>query len=80
MVLSGTKRTSSIASITNRSNGGGNKKAGLPRTVGGNSMWSQIALNGTSSNTSVLDGSAAAMAASEAPAPAAPASDPAPSA
>ena len=63
MVLSGTKRTSSIASITNRSNGGGNKKAGLPRTVGGNSMWSQIALNGTTSNMSVLDGSAASESA-----------------
>tara|TARA_B110000285_G_scaffold193065_1_gene221863 strand:- start:687 stop:911 length:225 start_codon:yes stop_codon:yes gene_type:complete len=54
MVLSGTNRTSSIASITNRPNGGGNKKAGLPSRVDGGSMWSQVALNGTSNNTYLL--------------------------
>jgi len=54
MVLSGTKKTSSIASITNRPNGGGVKKAGLPKRVDGNSMWSNVALNGTSQNRKVL--------------------------
>ena len=33
MVLSSTKKTSSIASITNRNSGGGSKKAGLPHLV-----------------------------------------------
>lgn len=32
MVLSGTKRTSSISSIVNQDQGGGMKKAGLPPT------------------------------------------------
>jgi len=32
MVLSGTKRTSSISSIVNQNQGGGMKKAGLPPT------------------------------------------------
>jgi len=54
MVLSGTKKTSSIASITNLPNGGGVKKAGTPKRVDGNSMWSQVALNGTSQNSIVL--------------------------
>jgi hypothetical protein len=54
MVLSGTKKTSSIASITNAPNGGGVKKAGLPKRVDGNSMWSNVALNGTSQNRTVL--------------------------
>jgi hypothetical protein len=54
MVLSGTNKTSSIASITNLPNGGGSKKAGLPKRVDGNSMWSQVALSGTSQNRSVL--------------------------
>lgn len=54
MVLSGTKRTSSIASITNIPNGGGVKKAGIPTRIDGKSMWSQIAMNGTSQNTIVL--------------------------
>lgn len=34
MVLSATKRVSAIASVTNQSSEGGNKKAGLPRQVG----------------------------------------------
>jgi hypothetical protein len=34
MVLSTTKRTSSISSISNRSSGGGSKKAGLPYQIG----------------------------------------------
>jgi|TARA_B100000424_G_scaffold185760_1_gene144088 hypothetical protein len=53
MVYSQTKRTASIASITNQNQGGGNKKAGLPYLVGRES-WSSIALKGTSQNLSVL--------------------------
>ena len=34
MVLSTTKRTSSMSSIINQSSGGGNKKAGFPYIVG----------------------------------------------
>ena len=33
MVLSSTKKTSSIASITNKNSGGGSKKAGLPHLI-----------------------------------------------
>jgi hypothetical protein len=33
MVLSTTKMTASVSSITNRNQGGGNKKAGLPPTA-----------------------------------------------
>ena len=43
MVLSTTKRTASIQSIVNRSQGGGEKKAGFPYMVGRGS-WSNIAL------------------------------------
>lgn len=53
MVYSQTKRTSSIASITNQKQGGGNKKAGLPYLVG-RSAWGSVALNGTSQNLKVL--------------------------
>lgn len=53
MVYSQTKRTASIASITNQANGGGNKKAGLIYQVGRES-WSSIAFNGTSQSLSVL--------------------------
>ena len=53
MVYSQTKTTSSIASITNQNQGGGNKKAGLPYLVG-RDAWSSIALKGTSQNLSVL--------------------------
>ena len=41
MVLSGSKKTSSIASITNFNTGGGNKKAGFPYQVGRNS-WTSV--------------------------------------
>lgn len=34
MVLSTTKKTSSISSLINRSSGGGSKKAGLPYQIG----------------------------------------------
>ena len=40
MVLSTTKRTSSIASITNQNHGGGSKKAGLSPQIGIGS-WTQ---------------------------------------
>ncbi len=40
MVYSQTNRTSSISSITNQFNGGGNKKAGLVPTVGKDSASS----------------------------------------
>jgi len=53
MVYSQTKKTASIASITNQKQGGGNKKAGLPYMVGRDS-WSSVALKGTSQNLSVL--------------------------
>ena len=46
MVYSQTKRTSSIASISNKNQGGGSKKAGLPYLVGRDS-WTSIALHGT---------------------------------
>jgi hypothetical protein len=39
MVLSTTKRTSSISSITNQNQGGGNKKMGLTPQIGVN-QWS----------------------------------------
>jgi len=53
MVLSGTKRTSSLASIGNQFNGGGNKKAGFPSMVGRSSAMS-LALRQTSQNSTVL--------------------------
>ena len=53
MVLSTTKRTSSIASITNESTGGGSKKAGFPAMIGRTATVS-IALNQTSQNSTVL--------------------------
>lgn len=53
MVYSQTKKTSSIASITNQNQGGGSKKAGLPYLVGRES-WSSIALRNTSQRMSVL--------------------------
>jgi len=53
MVLSTTTRTSSISSIVNRNQGGGNKKAGFPYIVGRDSA-SSLALKGTSQNLKVL--------------------------
>jgi hypothetical protein len=49
MVLSGTKKTSSLSSITNRSQSGGDKKAGLPHQIGRES-WTSVAMRGTSQN------------------------------
>ena len=53
MVYSQTKKTSSIASITNKNQGGGSKKAGLPYLIGRES-WSSVALRNTSQRMSVL--------------------------
>lgn len=53
MVLSGSKKASSIASITNQSTRGGNKKAGFPATVGRTASVT-IALDQTSQNSTVL--------------------------
>ncbi len=53
MVLSTTTRTSSISSMINQNQGGGNKKAGFPYIVGRDS-WTSIAFNGTSQNSKVL--------------------------
>jgi hypothetical protein len=41
MVLSTTRRTAAIDSITNRNQGGGNKKAGFPYMVG-RDQWSSV--------------------------------------
>lgn len=53
MVLSTTKRTSSIASITNQSTGGGPKKAGFPFMVGRTTQMT-IAFRQTSQNLTEL--------------------------
>jgi hypothetical protein len=53
MVYSQSRRTSSIASITNQDTGGGNKKAGLPHQVGRTAAVS-VAFNMTSQRLSVL--------------------------
>jgi len=53
MVYSQTKRTASVSSITNRAQGGGEKKAGLPYLVG-RTASSSIALDGTSQRLSIL--------------------------
>lgn len=53
MVYSQTKRTSSISSITNSAQGGGNKKAGFPHTVGRDS-WTSIHMKGTAQNLYML--------------------------
>jgi len=58
MVLSGSKKTSSIASITNQSSGGGSNKAGQPYQVG-RSAWSTVGLRGTSQNATILATNAA---------------------
>ncbi len=47
MVYSQTKKTASIASITNQDQGGGSKKAGLPHLIGRDS-YTSVALRGTS--------------------------------
>tara|TARA_Y100000022_G_scaffold73307_2_gene63107 strand:+ start:939 stop:1175 length:237 start_codon:yes stop_codon:yes gene_type:complete len=46
MVLSSTKKTASISSIVNQNQGGGNKKAGLPKHL--RDSWTSIALHGRS--------------------------------
>ncbi len=58
MVLSTTKRTSSISSIVNQNQGGGPKKAGFPNMVG-RETWTTIHLHesGTSQLLGRSDGS-----------------------
>ena len=58
MVYSQTKRTSSISSISNRNQGGGSKKAGLPYLVGRDS-WTSIAFKTTKQFLGAADGSTA---------------------
>jgi len=53
MVLSGSKKASSIASITNQSTRGGDKKAGFPASIG-RSTAVTVALRQTSQNSTVL--------------------------
>lgn len=53
MVLSTTKRTSSISSIVNAMTGGGNKKAGFPSMIGRTAQVS-LYLHQTSQNSTVL--------------------------
>lgn len=55
MVLSGSKRTSSISSVVNQNSGGGSKKAGLPYQIGRSSSIS-IAFKQTSQFYGVLKG------------------------
>lgn len=54
MVLSGPNRTSSISSIVNQNQGGGNKKAGLPQQIG-RSYWFPIALTTHQSRNTLYD-------------------------
>jgi hypothetical protein len=54
MVYSQTKRTSSMASITNQNQGGGSKKAGLPYLIGRDSTVS-VALNNHTQYMGKLD-------------------------
>lgn len=53
MVYSQTKRTASIASISNQNQGGGSKKAGFPYLVGRDS-WTSIAFRRIPQNLSIL--------------------------
>lgn len=63
MVLSTTKRTSSISSIVNQNQGGGPKKAGFPYIVGRES-WTTVHFreSGTSQFLGNIDGSGPARA------------------
>jgi hypothetical protein len=53
MVLSGSKKTSSMASIMNQDTKGGNKKAGFPASIGRSTAMT-VALRQTSQNSTVL--------------------------
>jgi hypothetical protein len=44
MVLSGSKRVTYLASISNANQGGGNKKAGFPPEIG-RSSWTSVSLH-----------------------------------
>lgn len=53
MVLSGSNKTSSLSSITNQNQGGGDKKAGLPEQVG-RTAWESVHMRKTSQRMSLL--------------------------
>lgn len=53
MVLSGSNKTSSLSSITNQNQGGGDKKAGLPEQVG-RTAWESVHMRKTSQRMAVL--------------------------
>ncbi|MGA1049241.1 MAG: hypothetical protein ACO3UU_14640 [Minisyncoccia bacterium] len=55
MVLSGSKKTTHLASIVNQDTGGGSKKAGLPHQIGREASVS-VAFRNTSSNLFFLQG------------------------
>jgi hypothetical protein len=55
MVLSGSKKTTHLASIVNQDTGGGSKKAGLPHQIGREASVS-VAFRNTSSNLIFLQG------------------------
>lgn len=55
MVLSGSKKTSSLSSVINQNTGGGPKKAGLPYQIGREASVS-ISLKNTSANLVFLQG------------------------
>ena len=53
MVYSQTKKTASIASITNQDQGGGSKKAGLPHLIA-RDAYASVHMKNTSQRMSVL--------------------------
>ena len=60
MVLSGSKKTSSLSSVINQNTGGGPKKAGLPYQIGREASVS-MALKNTSKNLVFLQGARAML-------------------
>jgi hypothetical protein len=60
MVLSGSKKTSSLSSVINQNTGGGPKKAGLPYQIGREASVS-MALKNTSNNLVFLQGARAML-------------------
>jgi hypothetical protein len=60
MVLSGSKKTSSLSSVINQNTGGGPKKAGLPYQIGREASVS-ISLKNTSTNLVFLQGARAML-------------------
>ena len=60
MVLSGSKKTSSLSSVINQNTGGGPKKAGLPYQIG-REAYVSMALKNTSKNLVFLQGARAML-------------------